>query len=72
MAVFLMAKKLITVLTILCTPPNERWTQLGNGDYGPMKAMMFGRLKFTGPKAEAMSVMTPFGEFLKLAGLCRR
>lgn len=47
---------------------DERWTQLGQGDYGPMKAMMFGRLKFTGPKAEAMSVMSPFGEFLKLAG----
>jgi len=47
---------------------DERWTQLGNGDYGPMKAMMFGRLKFSGPKGEAMSVMTPFGEFLKLAG----
>jgi len=47
---------------------DERWTQMGNGDYGPMKAMMFGRLKFTGPKGEAMSVMGPFGAFLKLAG----
>lgn len=47
---------------------DERWTQMGNGDYGPMKAMMFGRLKFSGPKTEAMSVMGPFGAFLKLAG----
>ena len=47
---------------------DARWTELGNNDYGPAKAMMFGRLKFAGPKMEAMSVMSPFGEFLKLAG----
>jgi putative sterol carrier protein len=47
---------------------DARWTELGKGEYGPAKAMMFGRLKFTGPKVEAMSVMSPFGEFLKLAG----
>jgi putative sterol carrier protein len=33
-----------------------------------MKAMMFGRLKFVGPKVEAMTVMGPFEIFLKLPG----
>jgi len=33
-----------------------------------MKAMMFGRLKFTGPKLEAMGVMGPFEAFLRLPG----
>jgi len=46
----------------------ERWDQMGAGEYGPMKAMMFGRLEFTGPKLEAMSVMGPFGAFLRLPG----
>jgi putative sterol carrier protein len=46
----------------------ERWTEMGNGDYGPMKAMMFGKLKFVGPKVEAMKVMGPFETFLKLPG----
>ncbi len=46
----------------------EKWDEMGAGEYGPMKAMMFGRLKFTGPKMEAMSVMGPFEAFLKLPG----
>jgi putative sterol carrier protein len=46
----------------------ERWNEMGAGEYGPMKAMMFGRLKFTGPKVEAMGVMGPFGAFLRLPG----
>lgn len=46
----------------------ERWDQMGAGEYGPMKAMMLGRLKFTGPKMEAMSVMGPFEAFLRLPG----
>ena len=46
----------------------ERWDQMGAGEYGPMKAMMFGRLEFTGPKMEAMGVMGPFGAFLRLPG----
>lgn len=46
----------------------ERWNEMGAGEYGPMKAMMFGRLKFIGPKMEAMSVMGPFEAFLKLPG----
>ncbi len=46
----------------------ERWEQMGAGEYGPMKAMMFRRLKFEGPKWEAMKNMGPFENFLLLAG----
>ncbi|MGE5117162.1 MAG: SCP2 sterol-binding domain-containing protein [Betaproteobacteria bacterium] len=46
----------------------EKWGEMGRGDYGPMRAMMFGRLSFAGPKMEAMSVMGPFEEFLLLVG----
>ena len=46
----------------------KRWIEMGAGEYGPMKAMMFGRLKFQGPKVEAMSVMGPFESFLLLTG----
>jgi putative sterol carrier protein len=46
----------------------ERWRQMGAGEYGPMRAMMFGRLKFAGPKLEAMGNMGPFGAFLKMTG----
>ena len=46
----------------------ERWKQMGAGEYGPMKAMMFGRLSFSGPYGEAMGNMGPFGNFLLLAG----
>jgi putative sterol carrier protein len=46
----------------------NRWVEIGNGDYGPMKAMMFGRLKFKGPKIEAMGNMGPFKNFLLLFG----
>lgn len=46
----------------------SRWIEMGAGEYGPMKAMMFGRLKFQGPKMEAMSVMGPFASFLQLTG----
>jgi putative sterol carrier protein len=38
------------------------------GMYGPMRAMMFGRLKFDGPYGEAMSNMGPFESFLLLVG----
>jgi putative sterol carrier protein len=41
---------------------------MGAGEYGPVKAMMFGRLKFKGPKPEAMTVMGPFETFLQLPG----
>ena len=46
----------------------DRWQEMGAGDYGPMKAMMFGRLKFSGPYGEAMSNMGPFKNFLLLVG----
>ncbi len=45
-----------------------RWKEMGNGDYGPMRAMMFGRLKFDGPMWEAMKNMGPFESFLLLVG----
>lgn len=46
----------------------EKWTEMGRGDYGPMKAMMLGRLNFEGPKMEAMGNMGPFESFLLLVG----
>ena len=45
-----------------------RWQEMGAGDYGPMKGMMTGRLKFEGPKFEAMRNMGPFSNFLLLVG----
>lgn len=41
-----------------------RWLEMGRKEYGPMKAMMFGRLKFSGPKSVAMKNMGPFEAFL--------
>ena len=46
----------------------QRWQEMGRGEYGPMKAMSFGRLGFKGPKMEAMGNMGPFGNFLLLVG----
>jgi putative sterol carrier protein len=46
----------------------SRWREMGAGDYGPMRAMMFGRLEFQGPKMEAMGNMGPFENFLLLVG----
>ena len=46
----------------------KRWKEMGAGEYGPMRAMMFGRLKFEGPKGEAMRVMGPFEQFLLIPG----
>jgi len=45
-----------------------RWREMGAGEYGPMRAMMFGRLNFAGPKMEAMGNMGPFESFLRLVG----
>jgi len=45
-----------------------RWVEMGKGEYGPMKAMMLGRLKFDGPMMEAMGNMGPFTNFLLLVG----
>ena len=46
----------------------HRWQEMGAGEYGPMKGMMTGRLKFEGPKFEAMRNMGPFTNFLLLVG----
>jgi putative sterol carrier protein len=45
-----------------------RWREMGAGEYGPMRAMMFGRLNFDGPRMEAMGNMAPFESFLLLVG----
>jgi len=45
-----------------------RWTEMGKGEYGPMRAMMLGRLGFSGPMVEAMGNMGPFENFLLLVG----
>jgi putative sterol carrier protein len=45
-----------------------RWREMGAGEYGPMRAMMFSRLNFTGPRMEAMGNMGPFESFLLLVG----
>ena len=47
----------------------SRWIEMGAGEYGPMKAMSFMRLKFSGPKWEAMKNMDPFSSFLLLVGV---
>ncbi|EIJ33967.1 SCP2 sterol-binding domain-containing protein [Thiothrix nivea] len=46
------------------------WTCMGEGKFGcgAMGAMGTGKLKFNGPKMEAMKVMSPFENFLKLTG----
>jgi putative sterol carrier protein len=46
----------------------KRWKEMGAGEYGPMRAMTFGRLKFDGPMVEAMKVMGPFEQFLLMPG----
>jgi putative sterol carrier protein len=45
-----------------------RWQEMGRGEYGPMRAMMFSRLQFEGPMLEAMRNMGPFESFLLLVG----
>lgn len=47
---------------------SPRWREMGAGDYGPMRAMMLGRLNFEGPRLEAMGNMGPFENFLRLVG----
>lgn len=49
---------------------DEDWTCMGEGKFGcgAMGAMTTGKLKFSGPKGEAMSVMGPFNDFLTLTG----
>lgn len=45
-----------------------RWREMGAGEYGPMRAMLLGRLNFDGPQLEAMGNMGPFENFLRLVG----
>lgn len=45
-----------------------RWLEMGKGEYGPMRAMIFKRLRFKGPMGEAMGNMGPFESFLLLVG----
>jgi len=49
---------------------DDNWDCIGKGSFGcgAMGAMATGKLKFNGPKMEAMSVMGPFGSFLTLTG----
>ncbi len=47
---------------------SPHWREMGAGQYGPMRAMMFGALQFEGPKMEAMGNMGPFANFLLLVG----
>lgn len=46
----------------------KNWERMGSGKDGAMKAMSLRRLRFEGPKMEAMSNMGPFGAFLMLTG----
>ncbi|RLJ71094.1 putative sterol carrier protein [Hydrogenivirga caldilitoris] len=54
----------ITDNDFLMYADTERWLEMGRKEYGPMRAMMFGRLKFRGPKFVAMKNMGPFESFL--------
>ncbi|MEE9333156.1 MAG: SCP2 sterol-binding domain-containing protein [Granulosicoccaceae bacterium] len=47
---------------------DKNWTCMGTGDCGVMGSMMTRKLKFKGPKMEAMQVMGPFSAFLRLTG----
>lgn len=47
---------------------DKNWVCMGSGSCGVMGSMMTGKLKFKGPKMEAMKVMDPFSAFLKLTG----
>ena len=57
-----------TDVDYLMTAKTKRWLEMGRGEYGPMKAMFFGRLSFDGPMGEAMGNMGPFASFLLLVG----
>ncbi len=63
-------KKMNMAVDYIMNATDKNWTCMGKGSWGcgAMGAMMSGKLKFSGPKVEAMKVMTPFGAFLKLAG----
>lgn len=60
--------QLVSKSDYLMHAKTTRWQQMGQGKYGPMKAMLLRRLKFKGPKWEAMKNMGPFKSFLLLTG----
>jgi len=62
------ARKLDTGVDYVMHATTAHWGEMGRGQYGPMRAMMFGALRFSGPKMEAMGVMGPFEQFLLLVG----
>ncbi|MEA1050767.1 SCP2 sterol-binding domain-containing protein [Lamprobacter modestohalophilus] len=47
---------------------DENWACMGSGECKAAGSMMTGKLKFSGPKMEAMGVMGPFNAFLALTG----
>jgi len=63
-------KKMNYSVDYLMNATDENWKCMGKASFGcgAMGAMMSGKLKFKGPKVEAMGVMGPFGSFLKLVG----
>ena len=60
--------KLDLSVDYLMDAETHRWEEMGRGEYGPIRAMMFGRLSFDGPMGEAMGNMGPFEAFLTLVG----
>jgi len=60
--------KLDSDVDYLMWAETPRWIEMGKGEYGPMRAMFFQRLRFDGPMMEAMGNMGPFGSFLLLVG----
>lgn len=63
-------EKLNADVDYLMYAEDDDWKCMGEGSWGcgPMGAMATGKLKFDGPKGEAMSVMGPFEGFLLLTG----
>ena len=62
--------KLNSDVDYLMHATDEDWICMGEGSFGcgAMGAMTTGKLKFKGPKMEAMGVMGPFDGFLVLTG----
>lgn len=60
--------KLDSDVDYLMWADTPRWIEMGKGEYGPMRAMFFQRLRFDGPMGEAMGNMGPFENFLLLVG----
>lgn len=63
-------KKMNFKVDYLMHASDDNWACMGKGSFGcgAMGAMMSGKLKFQGPKLEAMKVMGPFEGFLRIAG----